>query len=73
MIKKAEIEVEEFENGITARWSDTDGAYDPTKSLAIKGNEAECIGECIWGDVREILSNTNTDKVIVKVQYVIPE
>jgi hypothetical protein len=73
MIKEAKIEIEQFDNGITARWEDADGNYDPTKSLAEKGKEAECIGKEIWGDVREILSTQPTDKVIIKVQYVIPE
>lgn len=73
MVKKAEIVVEEFDNGITTRWEDVDGIVDPSKSLAAKGNEAECIGKEIWGDVHEILATQPTDKVIIKIQYVIPE
>lgn len=72
MIKKATIEVEQFDNGITARWEDSDGNYNSNKSLASNGREAECIGKHLWADIKEILSNP-TDKVIVKIEYVIPE
>lgn len=73
MIKKVKIEVEQFDNGITARWEDIDGAVDPEKSLGVKGNEAVCIGKQIWSDIHEILATQPTDKVIINIQYVIPE
>jgi len=72
MIRKARIKIEQFDNGITARWEDVEGNYNSNKSLASNGNEAECIGKHIWADLKEILSNP-TDKVIVNIEYVIPE
>ena len=73
MIKEVKIEIEEFDNGITARWEDGKGDVEPKKSLATKGDEGRVIGKQIWSDVHEILTTQPTDKVIIKVQYVIPE
>ena len=73
MTKKAEIVVEEFDNGITTRWNDGDNIAEPVKSLAAKGEEANCIGKQIWSDVHEIFATQPTDKVIIKIQYMIPE
>lgn len=73
MTKEAKIEIEEFDNGITARWEDVSGNVESQKSLAIKGDEARVIGKLIWADVNEILATQPTDKMIIKVQYVIPE
>ena len=73
MIKKAEINIEQFDNGITARWSDVEGEVESQKTLAVKGDEARCIGRLVWGDLKEILSTNPTDNVTIKIQYVIPE
>ena len=47
MTKEAKIEIEEFDNGITARWEDVSGNVESQKSLAIKGDEARVIGKLI--------------------------
>ena len=69
MIHKAEIIVEQFAQGITVRWRDIDDNVDPSKALAIKGTECTTIGKEIWDDVNEILNNTLTDKVRVRLEY----
>ena len=73
MTKEAKIEIEEFDNGITARWEDVSGNVESQKSLAIKGDEARVIGKLIWEDIKGILATQPTDKMIIKIQYVIPE
>ena len=69
MIKKAEILVEVFDEGITTRWNDGNGVEPATKSLATEGDEAECIGNELWRDINGILEETETDKVLIKVEY----
>ena len=69
MIQKAEIIVEQFAQGITVRWRDIDGLTGPSKALAAHGVECSVIGKEIWEDVLDILSNTLTDKVRIKLEY----
>ena len=69
MIKKAEIIIEQFEQGITIRWKDLDGEVSPSKSLAILGTEYGVIGREVWKDVSSILCDSTTDKVRIKLEY----
>lgn len=66
--KKSEIIVEQFAQGITVRWKDVDGEAMPSKSLAVVGTECGVIGKEIWKSVSEILSDTSTDRVRVKIE-----
>ena len=72
MIHKAEMIIEQFENGITIRWkaTESDGNY-PTesKNVAPIEKEAESIGREIWDDLCEI----GAGKVLVKLEYQIME
>lgn len=61
--------IERFEQGITVRWRDLDGNVSPTKSLASKGGEATILGEEVWGDINDVLANTLSEKVLVKLEY----
>lgn len=69
MVQRAEIIVEEFEQGITVRWFDADKVVDPSKSIAIKGYEDKAIGKEIWEDVSDILHESLSDKVRIKIEY----
>lgn len=69
MIHKAEIIVEQFEQGITIRWNDVDGNVDPSKALAAKGSEELILGKEIWSDISEILDNSLTDRIRIKLEY----
>lgn len=69
MSKKSEIVVEQFAQGITVRWKDVDGEVRPSKALAIVGTEGGVIGREVWKDVSEILCDTSTDKVRIKLEY----
>lgn len=65
MITKAEIVVEKFNEGITTRWSNTEGTEPETKCLAPEGDEAACIGNELWRDICSI----DSEKVLVKIEY----
>lgn len=69
MVKKAEIIVEKFDEGITVRWRDTDGIIGNSKGLAYKGGEASLIGKQIWEDLEYIINDTDSEKVKVTVEY----
>lgn len=69
MVQKAEIIVEKFSNGITLNWSDPTGEIDPEKLIVIKGSEPVSLGEMVWRDVDDILSNSIGKKVKVSLEY----
>lgn len=69
MVKKAEIIVEKFDEGITVRWRDTDGIIGDSKGLAYKGGEANLIGRQIWEDLDYILNDAESEKVKVTLEY----
>lgn len=69
MIKKAEIIVEKFDQGITIRWKDVDGIVEPQKALAPNGTEYAAIGKSVWDDVSDFICDTQTDNVRIKLEY----
>ena len=65
--KKLKIEIERFQEGITARVSDIDGSNE-VKKLAAIGNERICVGSVLWPDVQDALDQTDTDKVVINLE-----
>lgn len=68
MVKKVEIAIEKFNEGITLRWRDLESKVLPSKRLAINGNEAEAVGEEIWGDISELLDD-GAEKLNINIEY----
>lgn len=68
MVRKAELLIEKFPNGVTVRTNDADTSVELEKAIAIHGSEASCIGESLWDDVRDVLSQSECDKVKVVVE-----
>jgi len=66
MIKKVDIMVERFREGATFRWNDS---HCSMKSLATAGQEPKSIGEIIWEDIKDIFDKTQSDDVIVSIEY----
>lgn len=69
MVQKAEIIIEKFVNGITAKWVDPTGEIEQDKRLAINGQEPVSLGEMVWRDVDDILANSTGKKVKVSIGY----
>lgn len=66
---KAELIVEQFDNGITVRWDGLTGEATPESRVALDGNEAEVIGKSIWEDIYEVFDKECTAKVKVTLEY----
>lgn len=69
MVQKAEIVVEKFTQGITARWEDETGEAFPSKDLAVNGGEEGLLGHLVWEDLYEIFDKSGSDKVRIKLEY----
>ena len=68
MVQKSETLIEKFPNGITIRWNDVASRIAPDKALAIKGEEANCIGNSVWESVYDLLEQAENGKVEVLVE-----
>ena len=66
---KVTIEVEQFDNGITLKWKDTDGKEDEEAVVALDQDKETAIGKMIWSDVENILNYELVDKVRMKIEY----
>ena len=69
MVKKAEIRIERFGNGISSCWSNAETNEELSRQVALNGSEAKCIGEEIWADIVEFLEAKKTNKVVLKIEY----
>ena len=72
MNRQTEIIVERFAQGITSRCKrtlDVSGLDKLSKALGIHGTECCTIGKEIWEDVSELLNESMTDKVRIRLEY----
>ncbi|MBO7645486.1 MAG: hypothetical protein J6S52_00520 [Prevotella sp.] len=66
---KVTIEIEEFDNGITLKWKDTEGKTDEEAVVALDQDKETAIGKMIWSDVENTLNYELVDKVKMKIEY----
>ena len=70
MNKKTEIVVEKFAQGITLRCKDPRGDEGKSsKALAAQGYECGIIGKEVWRDISDVLNESTSDKVRIKLEY----
>ena len=69
MLKKADIIIERFEEGITIRWNDPDGKMESRKSLCPNGAEMSFIGSEIWSDIISICDEKKNEKIKLSIEY----
>lgn len=67
---KAELTIEQYDNGIGITWdAPTDEDQFPQKEVAKTGEEATAIGEQIWADVFNIFDKRDAMKVLIRLEY----
>lgn len=69
MIQNVQIEIEQFNNGITLRWHDLDGEEGDYSEVALEHQEAQIIGSEIWGDINNMLDCSCKNKVRLTIKY----
>ena len=67
--KEIELEVEQFDNGITLRWNDLEGEYPPFANVVLEGQEAETIGRIVFEDIQKIMDAVPCNIVSLHIQY----
>lgn len=67
--KDVRITVEQFDNGITLRWKDLSGEYDPSANVVLEGGEPNAIGVLIYEDIKQIMDSVPCNEVEVNICY----
>ena len=65
---KAIIEIEEYDNGISLKWNDSEG-HDPKAIVALDRDKETAIGKMIWDDVKNMMDVTLTNMMRLKIEY----
>lgn len=66
---KVSIEVEQYDNGISLKWSNEEAVGDNEAVVALDADKESAIGKMIWSDVRFVMDNSLANKVRLTVEY----
>ena len=66
---KAEITVEQFNNGISLKWKDCAGNIESEDLVALEADKQNTIGKIIWDDIQLIMDNKLTNIVKLTIEY----
>lgn len=64
------IDIEQFDNGITLKWDDTEG-HDPEALVALDKDKENAIGKMIWDDIKHAMDAALTNTVRMKIEYLV--
>lgn len=70
---KVTIEIEEFDNGITLKWKDTNGKMDDEAVVALDRDKETAIGKMIWSDIENAMNLAMTNKARMEITYHLEE
>ena len=68
---KVQIDIEEFDNGITLKWHghDLNGEQDNERLVALDREKESVIGKTIWDDIRCVIDKELVSKVRMTIEY----
>lgn len=66
---KATILIEQFDNGISIKWSDPDMEVEPHDIVALDRDKEQAIGEMIWDDVRAFMDAKSANVVNMAIEF----
>ena len=69
---KTKINIEQFDNGITLKVEDMDGAVDPTAMVVLDRDIMEAIGKSVWGDAQCVMNAAaeNVVEIIIETKVI---
>jgi len=65
---KIEITIEQFDNGISLKWNDSEG-HEPKAVVALDRDKENAIGKMIWDDVKNAMDAALTNTVRMEIEY----
>ena len=69
MTKNVQIDIDQYDNGITFAWHDLDGTDDDYRKIFLTGDVSKGIGIEIWGDIYHLLNQSCENKVRLTIKY----
>lgn len=67
---KIQIDVEQFDNGITLKWNDSEG-HAPEAIVALDRDKENAIGKMIWDDIKSAMDAALTNTVRMEIDYLV--
>ena len=64
------IDIEQFDNGISIKWDDTEG-HDYEAIVALDADKESAIGKMIWDDIKTAMDVALTNKVRMEIKYLV--
>lgn len=66
---KVNIEIEQYDNGITLKWRDFDGELDGQNTVALDRDREALIGKTIWEDIKSVMDKNTANAVTMNITY----
>lgn len=66
---KANIQIEQFDNGITLKWKDAKSKQDQQAIIALDSDKEIAIGRMIWEDIKMIMDSNQCNAVEMEIEY----
>ena len=63
------IDIEQFDNGISIKWEDSEGHMDGL--VALDADKESAIGNKIWYDIKKAMDSALTNKVRMEIEYLV--
>ena len=63
------IDIEQFDNGISIKWEDSEGHMDGL--VALDKDKENAIGNMIWYDIKRAMGSALTNKVRMEINYLV--
>ena len=65
---KITIDIEQFDNGISLKWNDSEG-HKPEAIVALDRYKETAIGKMIWDDIKSAMDAALTNTVRMEIDY----
>jgi hypothetical protein len=70
---RAEITIEQFDNGISLKWRDAEDVVVPKAVVTLERDQTRVIGETIWDDIKALMDYKSVNVVKMAIEYLAEE
>jgi len=67
---KVTIDIEQYDNGISLKWNDSEG-HEPEAIVALDRDKENAIGKMIWDDIKKAMDVALTNTVRLEIDYLV--
>lgn len=70
---KVSIEVEQYDNGISLKWSNEEAVGDNEAVVALDADKESAIGKMIWSDIEHVMNLAIANKVKMEINILVED